>query len=268
MQMHKKYDTERVDGKLRIRALVNIDGIVRIGQYGGVIDSEENLSQSGKCWITEGAKAIGNSKVLDDAILSGNSVIKDRAVICQGAKAVGSSVISGQSIIKGSAEVNSAKIQGGSKVGKLARVLQATVKDNSLVTGQAFVNGSSTVIKNGGKVYDYGYVDGNTEINGCDINGYAAIRNPRGQALIINNTSDYANIKTSSECFGPVTYIRGGIVVITRRPIHSNNLVFRYDEIISWDLDNICSQTGFPVENIRKFKNFLRSMRVAVEGVS
>ena len=50
------------NGLWRIRACKDF-GDVKKGDYGGLVESEDNLSQYGECWIYEGARIIGKRKV-------------------------------------------------------------------------------------------------------------------------------------------------------------------------------------------------------------
>lgn len=260
--MHKKYDIEVIGGKNRIKALVDIEGVVRAGQYGGIVDNEENLSHFGKCWISEKGKALGNSRVIDDALIV-DSTIKDRAVASHASKITNGSIISGQSKVSGSSEIVNSKIQGTSKIGKLAKVIGATVKDNASVTGQSRIN-NGAVISGNSKVYDYGFVDNRVTIHNCDINGYAALRTT-SSPITINSTSEYASIKTSGSVFGAVTYIKGGTVVFAKRPIHQNNLVFQYDQLIGMSVEEVIGHVGVREDQVRKLKNVLRSLKTSVE---
>ena len=50
----------------RIRAVAEF-GLVKIGDLGGWIEKEENLSHEGKAWVFGDAKVCGNAKVCGDA---------------------------------------------------------------------------------------------------------------------------------------------------------------------------------------------------------
>lgn len=83
-----------------------IDGeLIFEGDEGGFIEFEENLSQSGNCWVSENACVFGEAKVLNDAIVtgkalvSGNSVIKDSALVCDESKVCGNSKIEGNALV-------------------------------------------------------------------------------------------------------------------------------------------------------------------------
>lgn len=112
--------------KLRqIVAIADIPGVCSRGDFGGYIESEQNLSQDGNCWVTEGCFVFGGAKILDNAVISGNvfvsdaAVVKDNSVIEGKCKIMGHAIISGQSHISGKLEIgNSTKLHDLSITGK------------------------------------------------------------------------------------------------------------------------------------------------------
>ena len=58
----------------RIRATVAF-GIVEVGDLGGWIEKEENLSHEGKAWVWGNAEVWGNAKVCGDAKVWGNAKV-------------------------------------------------------------------------------------------------------------------------------------------------------------------------------------------------
>lgn len=111
------------------------------GELGGFIESEENLSQEGNCWLDAileyeecvdvSSMAYGNSKILDDAfvggfesIVSGNAKVCEEAIVwstnvCDNAEVgknaiVSDSCIAGDCIIAGDCNVENIEIIGGS----------------------------------------------------------------------------------------------------------------------------------------------------------
>ena len=69
----------------RIRATVAF-GIVEVGDLGGWIEKEENLSHEGKAWVCGDAKVWGNAKVCGDAKVWGNAEVWGNAKVCGDAK--------------------------------------------------------------------------------------------------------------------------------------------------------------------------------------
>lgn len=66
------------------------------GELGGFVESEENLSQEGNCWLDGHehylAVAYGNAKILDDAYVDGETIVYDNAEIGGNAKIVDSKI--------------------------------------------------------------------------------------------------------------------------------------------------------------------------------
>ena len=58
----------------RIRAVAEF-GLVKIGDLGGWIEKEENLSHEGKAWVWGNAKVCGDAEVCGDAKVWGNAKV-------------------------------------------------------------------------------------------------------------------------------------------------------------------------------------------------
>lgn len=92
----------------RIRALMDF-GSVRIGDIGGWVESESNLSQDGACWVCGDARVLGNAVVLDNATVSdsvtleGNTVVRDYADI-SGSLRITEGYFGGDSIVSSAPE--------------------------------------------------------------------------------------------------------------------------------------------------------------------
>lgn len=100
----------------RIKALVDFSGFTK-GVLGGWIESEDNLSHEGACWIHDESKVFGNARVrksaqimdnsviCEDAVISGDAVVGENsrvsgdAYVCDNANIYGSSIVSGHPII-------------------------------------------------------------------------------------------------------------------------------------------------------------------------
>lgn len=112
------------------------------GALGGWIESAENLSQDGNCWITSGAMVYGNARVSENAFITGKSQVYGNAKVC-GSAIVGyhsnTPVVYGNAIVSGNA-----RIRGCSRIHE-----NACVTDNALVAGRACVFGNARVIGKG-----------------------------------------------------------------------------------------------------------------------
>ena len=100
----------------RIQALKTINERVEAGELGGFVQSEQNLSQEGTCWI------------YDDAICCGEALVKQDAELHDGAVAAGFSIITGDACMYGRAWAKgNCWIQSGE------------VKDDAVVAGEAVI---------------------------------------------------------------------------------------------------------------------------------
>lgn len=86
------YDADEMkvvdDGKKLYRIIAVSDfGKVTAGSLGGFVESENNLSQEGNCWIADeamvygGARIEGDALLIEEAVVSGDVVITDNVVI-------------------------------------------------------------------------------------------------------------------------------------------------------------------------------------------
>ena len=144
--MEKKYkltdETINVNGKTlyRIKSLKDF-GNVKKGDKGGFVEKEENLSQSGDCWVYDNAKVYNNAKVFDYADIYGN------------AEVFGNAIVSGN-----------ARVYGNAKVYHYAMVYDdAEVCDNAIISGNAEVYHDAAVYGNA-RVFGNAEIRGNAEI--------------------------------------------------------------------------------------------------------
>ena len=154
----KKY--EIING--RCVALKNF-GNVKKGDVGGYIDSEENLSQYGKCWVFNNASVTGEGFVKEDALVMDSAVVKDKAIVAGRAKICHNSIISGRafvrddafvtdvSVIRGEANVFGKAYIGGSALVEGEAIVEdyAAVRENAYVGGKAWVCGLAEINKDG-----------------------------------------------------------------------------------------------------------------------
>ena len=82
----------------RIKAVAEF-GIVKVGDLGGWIEKEENLSHDGKAWV------YGNAKVYGDAKVWGNAKVYGNAEVCDDAEVWGNAKVCGNAEVYGNAEV-------------------------------------------------------------------------------------------------------------------------------------------------------------------
>ena len=221
----KKYELIRdEDSSLyRIRALKKIKlntgsrKDVEPGDIGGLVQSENNLSQEGSCWIFDNAKVTDDAQVLDDAIISewaevsDNAVVKDNSFVSEYAQIRENAVIQDNAVIKDSAFISGtsvvsdfAEIKDSAIVAGNSSVFgHAVISDNAIVNNDAQVYGSACV-NDFSKILNKAIVHGSTQISGSSIisdsaviGGFAQLEN-----VIVEDESSisaYAHIKTKKD---------------------------------------------------------------------
>ena len=145
--MEKKYELiETVyRGRYRIKALKDFQLItgemVQKGDLGGRVDGEHNLSQEGTCWIDYYARAYGDSKVIDNAVLKdcscayNNSTISGNAVMKGDSWAKDNSIVSGNAVMKDhSWAKGNSRITGNAVLQAFQRIQYGTVTTDLLGT--------------------------------------------------------------------------------------------------------------------------------------
>ena len=125
--------------------------ITNIGELGGYVESESNLSHDGKAWIKDNAKVFGNSRVLDNATVSGraivcdnamildNATISENAVVCEDATVENNSSVYGDAIVSGTST-----ICGNSYILDKSKICDSSI-ENSIIFDDAIIENSSIV---------------------------------------------------------------------------------------------------------------------------
>ena len=146
----------------RIRAVKDF-GNVKKGDLGGWIESEENLSQKGDCWVYDDSIVFHLAKIVDAAIVQGGAFVSGGAKICEHASVIEKAVVSDQAIIKGNSVVAGSSFVGGDAIIDGA----SFIDDRSTVTGNAFVTGkfpSRTTIKGRAVVSNLAHITSTNDV--------------------------------------------------------------------------------------------------------
>ena len=195
----KKYiltdDTIQFDGHTlyRIKAVSQF-GTVNCSDVGGYVESKENLSHEGECWIYSNAKVYGDAKVYDNAKICDNAVVEsgaqvfENAILLENAYVGNYAQVYGYARISGNAVVESAKIYDYAIVDEKAYVSKsaqvfgcATISDYSRVTNNAKVSGYVCT-------YDNSVIAGNAVVDGGTIvKNYAIITDD----AVVHDNHDY-----------------------------------------------------------------------------
>lgn len=181
--------------------------IIREGDLGGYVQSEVNLDQRGASWIFKGALAIDESRVLNDAQLHHDALIKDKAVIECRASAHNNVTIAGQAHVSGQAVVTrNAQIKNHADVhGK------AFITDNAIVSGYATITDKA-------QVHDHAIVSDNAFVaQNATVSDHAKISD---YARILDNSKieekaticDFARIEDDAKISGDATVCDHAIV--------------------------------------------------------
>lgn len=143
----------------RIRAMKDF-GNVRKGDIGGYIESSNNLSHEGTCWVYQDGKIMDEAILADDATVSGNAILKDRAVVYDNARVFEDCIVEndsfiyesawcfGSSTIKSRAKIcGSARIHGQSIIKGDTHISQnVIVAGTSILAGHTVLTGNSCII--------------------------------------------------------------------------------------------------------------------------
>ena len=127
----------------RIRALKDF-GNVKVGDIGGWVCSEDNLSQKGNCWIYDNAKCLDKARMFD------NAKMYDNAEMYGNAKMYDNSRMSGDARMYDNAEMyDNAKMFDSSKMFNNAMMYDDTkMFDNAVMCNNSMMFGDSTMYDN------------------------------------------------------------------------------------------------------------------------
>ena len=159
--MEKKYKLTKENIDFLDRTLYRIEalkdfGNVKKGDKGGFVESENNLSQEGDCWIYDNAKVYdcayicdnakicGNARVYDNAKVFGNAQVSDNALVYDNARVCGNALVFGNAKVYGDAYVwGNAEVYDNVEIGD-----DVIICDNAEVFGNAKVYGNAKVFGN------------------------------------------------------------------------------------------------------------------------
>ena len=182
-------ETKEFCGKLLHRIVcVTAFASVAVGDTGGWVESEKNLSQSGNAWVSGDAKVYGNAELYGDAEVSGDAKVYGNAEVSGDAKVYGNAEVYGDAEVSGNAWVSGdAEVSGNAKV-----------YGDAKVSGNAWVSGDAKVYGNA-EVYGDAEVYGNAEVYGdAWVSGDAKV----------SKSSDYAVYKNSWSSMRYFTWTR------------------------------------------------------------
>ena len=141
--MNKKYELLRNDcinysGKTlyRIKALRDF-GYVFEGEVGGYVQSEDNLSHNGDCWVFDNAKVFNSARIHDDARIFENAKVYDEAEVFGSAKIYGNAKIYDEAGIFDNATIfENARVCNNARIKYNARVYGNAKIERDTIIGQ------------------------------------------------------------------------------------------------------------------------------------
>ena len=107
----KKYKLTDETMNIYGRTLYRIEAVkefadVKKGDKGGWVESEDNLSQDGNCWIYDNAKVYDDdARVMGNAFISGEAEVYDDAKVYGNAKVYGYATVHWNAKVYGTDEV-------------------------------------------------------------------------------------------------------------------------------------------------------------------
>lgn len=189
--MSQKYEmtdeTKLVEGRIlhRIKALRDFYGgctKVKVGELGGWIQCEANLSHGETAWVYDdacvmdsgkiinSAKVYGTAIVRDKAVVAGTSIVDEHALIRDAAVVFGHALVRGNAIVGGTSGIfGNAHVDGHARIRGDAKIYEDAVVtgDTTVITGRATVCGAAHI--NGGIVTENIYICGDPELVGSQI---------------------------------------------------------------------------------------------------
>ena len=152
--MDKKYELIPSDkeGLFRIKALKDFNNVKK-GDIGGYIQTENNLSHYGNCWIYDNAVICDNARVEDNAQVYGDAEVCGDAIVCDNAIVFDYAKVWGNAIVRDNARVLvnarvlcNAVIQDNAAVRGEVRIFDnVIVRDNVIIGGEADICGDAII---------------------------------------------------------------------------------------------------------------------------
>lgn len=242
----------------RIRALRDIESIgVKTGDLGGFIESEDNLSQKGDCWVFDSAKVIKKAKV------SKNAIITDQAIVMDSARVTDNATVGYFAIIKDKAKVSDcANISGFARICHHAKVYGSAkifgngiVEQNGEVGENALVSDYGRVTENG-KVFGRAMISGHATVLGCaEVSGSTFISH-------LITLEGNAKVESNDDWF----FIQNVLTGITGNTFFkcSDGKIRVYHGSEVYDLDAFEARLKNKDVSVRKRKEFKMAIRLAV----
>lgn len=146
---YKLIPSTRVVHDVKLQQLVYIkpNGLVPVGVRGGYVESENNLSQDGNCWIMDNACCIGEAVVSGNAKVKGSAIVSERAIVTDSATVSDNAEIANLSIIGGNCVVSdNAFVRGKSKLSGHAKAINNTILVSTTIGDSVVIRGNERIV--------------------------------------------------------------------------------------------------------------------------
>lgn len=163
----------------RLRATKSF-GKVKKGELGGLVESGNNLSHGGNCWVDYDSALLNDAKVLENGKVEGgsilyNGIIYGNAIISNHSRIYGHSRITSNATVSNSTIVDS-KVNGNSRVYDCQLIKSCILKDSCRVSDTSAQN---MILSNNG------IIEKSIIVN-CDFSERKSIRIISGSLFHIN----------------------------------------------------------------------------------
>ena len=198
---NRKYEltdiTMRYEGRTlyRIRALKDFADVKK-GKLGGWVQTEDNLSQKGNCWIYNNAKCMDNARMYDNSIMFDRSEMHDNTIMYDYSRMYGNSAMYGYSRM-----LDYTTMYGNSEMHDYSKMC-----DNSeMHEGSKMYNNS--IISEHGEMWKNGVLDGDKNLYGklvSKVDKFIDVINPR-QGRIVTGVLKNGEILYNVGCQNEIT---------------------------------------------------------------
>lgn len=234
----------------RIRALRDFNTVtgetVFKGDLGGFIETENNLSQEGYCWIFNNAKVYDDARVSEDAKICGGAEIFDSAEVFCNAEISGKTQIFYGAHVCGNAKVyDEAEVCGDAYIGG-----EVQIYGNAKICDKARIFGKAAIFENA-EISDYSQVYENAIVSDTAwVFGNAKIY---GNAKICEKAQIYGNAEVKGDaCICGSSLVCNVAEIGKNKKIKNGKYIFKslnVDETLS-EIEPICYKISFAVRVI------------------
>ncbi len=132
----------------RVRALIDIPELcVRAGHLGGYIESENNLSQEGNCWVYMGAMVFGDGYVSGNATVASHARVYGNAQVFENTRISNGAQIFGYAQVYGNAKIfGAAKIYGHAEIFEDSYIYSGYIHGYSKILGKTSIKGLAEIV--------------------------------------------------------------------------------------------------------------------------